>query len=129
MELTEKDQLLRKIAKLEREYLKKGLYNDITTFENSLKDNKPTERAGLRDFTLEEIGKYLGVTRERVRQIEAIAMKKIKHHQCQHNRRLSTYMETECRYPLDNELNTIMKQPWKDFARNERLFRQTNTFR
>ncbi len=31
------------------------------------------------DFTLEEIGKILNVTRERVRQIETQAIKKIKH--------------------------------------------------
>lgn len=32
-----------------------------------------------RDYTLEEIGRYFAVTRERVRQIETIAMKKLKH--------------------------------------------------
>jgi len=32
-----------------------------------------------RDYTLEEIGKYFDVTRERVRQIETIAMKKLRH--------------------------------------------------
>ncbi len=31
------------------------------------------------DFTLEEIGRILHVTRERVRQIEASAIKKLKH--------------------------------------------------
>ena len=31
------------------------------------------------DFTLEEIGKMLKITRERVRQIETQALKKIKH--------------------------------------------------
>jgi len=34
---------------------------------------------GSSDFTLEEIGLILGVTRERVRQIEASALKKLKH--------------------------------------------------
>jgi RNA polymerase primary sigma factor len=32
-----------------------------------------------RDYTLEEVGKYLSITRERVRQIEANAMRKLKH--------------------------------------------------
>ena len=31
------------------------------------------------DFTLEEIGRVLNITRERVRQIESSALKKIKH--------------------------------------------------
>jgi len=31
------------------------------------------------DFTLEEIGRVLNITRERVRQIEASAIKKLKH--------------------------------------------------
>ena len=31
------------------------------------------------DYTLEEIGRIMGVTRERVRQIESMALKKIKH--------------------------------------------------
>ncbi len=32
-----------------------------------------------RDHTLEEVGKHLSVTRERVRQIEATVLKKLKH--------------------------------------------------
>ena len=31
------------------------------------------------DYTLEEVGRIMGVTRERVRQIESMALKKIKH--------------------------------------------------
>ena len=36
-------------------------------------------RYGSSDLTLEEIGLVLGVTRERVRQIEASALKKLRH--------------------------------------------------
>lgn len=38
---------------------------------------QPTNNLG--DFTLEEISNKLGITRERVRQIEQKALKKIKH--------------------------------------------------
>ncbi len=31
------------------------------------------------DYTLEEVGKVLGVTRERIRQIEAKALKRLRH--------------------------------------------------
>lgn len=42
--------------------------------------NRILDAAGpLGDFTLEEIGNVLGITRERVRQIETKAMQKLRH--------------------------------------------------
>ena len=44
------------------------------------------------DRTLEEIGKELNITRERVRQIESSAIKKLKHPKI--GRKLKTYIES-----------------------------------
>jgi RNA polymerase primary sigma factor len=41
--------------------------------------------------TLEEVGRYFKVTRERIRQIEAKALKKLRHPQ--RSRRLKDYVE------------------------------------
>lgn len=46
-------------------------------------------------FTLEEIGQVLGITRERVRQIEQRAMVKLKHPSV--GRKLKQYLETHIR--------------------------------
>lgn len=43
------------------------------------------------DFTLDEISRVLGITRERVRQIESAALKKIKHPKV--GKKLQTYIE------------------------------------
>jgi len=43
------------------------------------------------EYTLEEIAKILGMTRERVRQIERNALKKLKHPEV--SKRLRTYLE------------------------------------
>ena len=52
--------------------------------------NETLRRYGSSALTLEEIGLVLGVTRERVRQIEASALKKLKHPK--HARKLRDYM-------------------------------------
>ncbi len=46
---------------------------------------------GMTDHTLEEVGKTFGVTRERIRQIEAKALQKLRHPQ--HARKLSTFAD------------------------------------
>ena len=58
--------------------------HDIELINHSLKHCAPIE------FTLEETGFVLGVSRERIRQIEASAMKKLKHPKI--GRKLREYM-------------------------------------
>ena len=53
--------------------------------------NYNLKQYGSADLTLEEIGLVLGVTRERVRQIEASALKKLRHPSI--GRILRSYME------------------------------------
>jgi len=52
--------------------------------------NETLKHYGSSALTLEEIGLILGITRERVRQIEASALKKLKHPK--HARKLRDYM-------------------------------------
>ena len=49
------------------------------------------ERSYHSDYTLDEIAKILGITRERVRQIERSAMKKLKHPEI--SKKLRVYLE------------------------------------
>ena len=56
--------------------------NILRTTLNSREEMVIRMRFGIgadRDYTLEEIGKQLSITRERVRQIEVKAMRKLKH--------------------------------------------------
>ena len=52
--------------------------------------NESLKHYGSSAMTLEEIGLVLGITRERVRQIEASAIKKLKHPE--HARKLRNYL-------------------------------------
>ncbi len=54
--------------------------------------NYNLKRFGSADLTLEEIGLVLGVTRERVRQIESSALKKLRHPSIGRFLRAYTYM-------------------------------------
>ena len=56
--------------------------------------NASLKHYGSSAMTLEEISLVLGITRERVRQIEASALKKLKHPR--HARKLSDYLGIYC---------------------------------
>ena len=79
--------------------LKSDLKEQIDDILEQLNDRERTVirmRFGLlddeSDRTLEEIGKELNITRERVRQIESSAIKKLKHPKI--GRKLKTYIES-----------------------------------
>jgi len=76
-----------------RELLKEHIDEILETL--SLRERKVLElRFGLRDDrqrTLEEVGKEFGVTRERIRQIEAKALRKLKHPT--RSKKLKDYLE------------------------------------
>ncbi|HOB90141.1 MAG TPA: sigma-70 family RNA polymerase sigma factor, partial [Candidatus Colwellbacteria bacterium] len=82
-EFIEDEKTLSPSQVVSRELLKdqiREVLNDLTERERKILEL----RFGLRDstpHTLEEVGKIFGVTRERIRQIEAKALEKIRQHQ------------------------------------------------
>ena len=80
------DLLLLKQLKLEREYMRKLEIRNL-----SIEIERVTGQPAGGSYTLAEIGDVLGLTRERVRQIEAGAMKVLKHPHV--GRAIKHYME------------------------------------
>jgi len=78
-----RDVIMDKDADLVKEIEKKVLDKEIKNVLDCLTEREQlviTYRFGLNDtkcYTLEEIGNFLGLTRERIRQIEANALKKL----------------------------------------------------
>jgi len=66
----------KKIVLLRKYYKKYGNYDNAVL--HMLKDNIIKNKEELTGLTLDEIGYVLGITRERVRQLEAQAKKKFK---------------------------------------------------
>ena len=60
------------------------------------------------DHTLEEVGKQFDVTRERIRQIEAKALRKLRHPS--RSERLRSFLDTEVK-PLERPLLTLTPLP------------------
>ena len=59
--------------------------------------------------TLEQVGKEFGVTRERIRQIEAKAFRRIRHPK--YNKYLNGYIDKESKFKINNFVrpkNTVM---------------------
>lgn len=74
------------MSKLEREIALKNKYSSDIVMSRLLECNHDIKcinyclkHYGSADLTLEEIGLIMGITRERVRQIEASALKKLRH--------------------------------------------------
>jgi len=74
------------MPKIQKEILLKEKYSNDEMMSrllecngNSIWINETLKLFGSSAMTLEEIGLVLGITRERVRQIEAAALKKLKH--------------------------------------------------
>ena len=85
------------MSKTSKEIALKEKYKNDRMMSRLLECNRDTEwinetlsHFGSSALTLEEIGLILGITRERVRQIEASALKKLKHPK--HARKLRDYM-------------------------------------
>jgi len=62
----------------------------------------PKYRSG--DYTLEEIAAYLGITRERVRQIEQVALKKLRRPEI--GKKLRDYLDVTQRTGGDHVIHT-----------------------
>jgi RNA polymerase primary sigma factor len=80
-EFIEDETTLSPFESASRELLK-GHINDVLTTLNAREKKVLELRFGLSDGrtrTLEEVGKEFGVTRERIRQIEAKALRKLRH--------------------------------------------------
>ena len=74
------------MSKIEKELVLKDKYKNDLVMRRLLECDRDIacinynlKHHGASDLTLEEIGLVLGVTRERVRQIEASALKKLRH--------------------------------------------------
>jgi len=69
------------VEKADKQLLKeqvKDLLNGLSDREREVLEMRFGLKDG-QDHTLEEVGKHFGVTRERIRQIEAKALRKLRH--------------------------------------------------
>ena len=83
---------IQKEISLREKYLSDKIMSALLECDHDIKCiNYSLECNGSSDLTLEEIGLVLGVTRERVRQIEVSALKKLRHPST--GRRLRKYIE------------------------------------